>query len=620
MSTKPPEIKSLIAAGLSLVPVNSSKIPVVRSWKNGVDAKDLYSHSGELAIAAGSASGGVECIDIDLKYDITGTLWKQYCQRVKESDDQLLKKLVVQRTPTKGYHLIYKCEELEGNQKLAQRPTTNKERTDNPHQKRKVLVETRGEGGYFLIDPSKDYKILQGNLTDIPVISIDEREILFNVARMFDEIPKEKVVAEKRTDESLPGDDYNNKADVLELLQKHGWKIVSDNGQDVRLKRPGDTKSKWGANYNRHKNLFYVFTTSTEFESDKAYTPFTIYSILEHNSDFSKAAKCLADQGYGKFQFNTKPKTEQELECIVSEGYDEELIFSLVDGTFEQGKGFGIKTLDKHLRWKSNQYYLIVAKQNIGKTLMIVYLMKMLAAIYDMKFLILTMENDIWQIKRDLAQFYLKKIIRQDQNMNDDVKMALKWVNKHFRFMDPMMRYSVPSALRIAKKLFNTWEFDGFMIDPYNALWTDFDEIPVKSDYSYHLECSNAIQHFSKTVASVVLSCHITGEASRRKGPPSLDDVQYGVPFTAKCHDGIVLYREPFNPEEKYVTDIFVEKIKDKQSGGEWTSRENPVRLQLLLSNEFRFADMGEVPAKLERGNNVKRDEKNDEEKDDLPF
>ena len=47
--------------------------------------------------------------------------------------------------------------------------------------------------------------------------------------------------------------------------------------------------------------MFYVFTSNAyPFEPNKAYSPFNVYTLLEHNGDYTAAANTLLQYGYGK--------------------------------------------------------------------------------------------------------------------------------------------------------------------------------------------------------------------------------------------------------------------------------------------------------------------------------
>ena len=141
----------------------------------------------------------------------------------------LLKKVTIQRTKSGGYHYVYRCTKIEGNQKLAQR-NGNEEELKNG-EKVKVLIETRGEGGQIAVYPSPGYEMIQGSWLTIPSITEDERDILIETARTFNEYMEEVKTYTKVEKIKVPGitpwEDYDNRGDVIGLLQSHGWRITT---------------------------------------------------------------------------------------------------------------------------------------------------------------------------------------------------------------------------------------------------------------------------------------------------------------------------------------------------------------------------------------------------------
>jgi hypothetical protein len=249
-----------------------------------------------LAVICGQVSSNLEVIDVDLKYDISGTLW----QRLKEAAP-IINDLYCVQTKSGGYHIYYRCEHIEGNMKLANRPATDEEIKATPHLKEVVLIETRGEGGYVIAPPTDGYtKVNEFKLT---VISIEQREELLTACRSFNEVvqvhkpPIQTTVS--NSFDTTPWDDYNNKANVVELLERHGWKSIDVRGERTVMLRPGVTDSKSSGDYHHGLKLFKVFTTSSQFEPNKGYSPYAVYTILEHNGDYSKAAKQLITDGFG---------------------------------------------------------------------------------------------------------------------------------------------------------------------------------------------------------------------------------------------------------------------------------------------------------------------------------
>jgi hypothetical protein len=86
--------------------------------------------------------------------------------------------VLIQRTRSGGYHIVYRCEKADGNRKL----TSIIEGGLNH-----CVIETRGEGGYFLAAPTQGYELLQGSFEALPFISNEERAALFAAALSLDE-------------------------------------------------------------------------------------------------------------------------------------------------------------------------------------------------------------------------------------------------------------------------------------------------------------------------------------------------------------------------------------------------------------------------------------------------
>lgn len=263
------------------VPVARDKTPLVKwgKYRNRLpedgEIRVWFSGNNSIAVVAGK----VQCIDFDEKYS-AGIFGKLKRRCAENAMGALVDGLLCQCTPSGGYHLVFVCEPDERNAKLAVAENGN------------VAIETRASGGYFLIAPSEGYEIVSGSIGNIPTISPDERDELFSVARSFDTHSREKQVY--GTSE-LPGDDFDTKADVPELLRSCGWTHV---GGDY-WRRPGKSRGI-SATLNRIPNRFFVFSSSTDFEPNVAYKPWHVYAVLKCGGDFRRAAAELSRSGYGR--------------------------------------------------------------------------------------------------------------------------------------------------------------------------------------------------------------------------------------------------------------------------------------------------------------------------------
>ncbi len=315
-----PAALSMASAHLSILPIrdDGSKAPALDAWAAYQDAPATvetvagWFANGRhgLALVTGRVSGGVEMLELEGRAitEGIGADFRELCRQAGLGE--LLSRIVAgctHRSPGGGSHLIFRTDTPLGNQKLARRPATPAELADAPREKVKVLIETRGEGGYFVVPPSHGsthptglpWEIVHGGLATMATISADERDALYDIARSLDQMPVSAISAPRARsgDGDRPGDRYNEAPDAEgrteELLLTHGWTVVHRRAGITYLRRPGKDRGV-SATIGRHPGLFYVFSTSTEFEAPRGYLPFTVYAVLEHGGDFGAAAASLA--------------------------------------------------------------------------------------------------------------------------------------------------------------------------------------------------------------------------------------------------------------------------------------------------------------------------------------
>ncbi len=156
---------ALRALGISAIPVRGDKRPLIpwKPYQTRLPTEDelakWFARPVGVAICAGGQAG-VECLDFDEKY-ARGIL-SRFTARAKDAGlEHLLGELATQRTPSGGFHLVWRCQGRRiGNEKLATRPATEEERAAGNREL--TMIETRGEGGYFLVAPSEGYELQRG--------------------------------------------------------------------------------------------------------------------------------------------------------------------------------------------------------------------------------------------------------------------------------------------------------------------------------------------------------------------------------------------------------------------------------------------------------------------------
>ena len=283
--------------GLSVIPVKTDKRPAI-SWNKyqkevitDTEIDNYFSNECFIAVVCGQVSGGLEVLDFDNHQNDAKQRMIDYFANKEAKEIYEKYRFPVEKSAGGGYHVFYRCSKIEGNKKLAEVPVwndkLNKWRPD-------AVIETRGEGGYVIIAPSKGYVLQKNSFEVIEEITPEERDVLISVARSFNkfEKPKPKTNFENKDKPGdLFNDDINAEGEVKSMLRNAGW--IELNHKDWR--RPNKNKGI-SATFNYvGKNVFYCFTANGyPFEPQSAYSPFQVKALLEHNSDFKGCAKELA--------------------------------------------------------------------------------------------------------------------------------------------------------------------------------------------------------------------------------------------------------------------------------------------------------------------------------------
>jgi len=294
---------TLLYAGLSPIPIGANKRPAIASWKGYQTRLPtpeewiawVASRRCGLAVVLGPVSGNAEVVDFD-----DPSVWRPWYDLVEVMAPGLVARLVIVKTPTNGWHLYYRSPVIAGNQKLAL------------DAQRQTMIETRGEGGYALIPPSpawchpdhKEYVLWQGDLTAIPTITADERDILLNCARALTQyVEPERVCTPRESTTATgdrPGDIFAANVRWEDILLPHGWRVIGHRGEVTLWCRPGK-KDGISATTGHCGDHLYVFSSNAHpFQLERAYSKFTAFALLNAGEDFVKAATMLACQGFVK--------------------------------------------------------------------------------------------------------------------------------------------------------------------------------------------------------------------------------------------------------------------------------------------------------------------------------
>ena len=288
--------------GISIVPPRNdgTKAPIGRwhtyqeQWPTLDEITQWYTDTSitGIGVVCGQVSGNLECIDFDRKEAYEEFVDRAQLAGLSELVDRI-EDGYLESTP-KGMHWLWRCSEISHNVKLA-----NNDQDE-------TLIEIRGEGGYVIVAPTsgtvhptgEPYTLLQGSIETIPTVTPEERQLLLDLARSLDKNAR-RADLQAPEEQSRPGDHFNSESTWSDVLVPAGWKEMYTRDGVIYWQRPGKTVGASATTNYADTDLLYVFTSSTEFDPNTAYSKFGAYAVLEHEGDHSRAAAALRARGFG---------------------------------------------------------------------------------------------------------------------------------------------------------------------------------------------------------------------------------------------------------------------------------------------------------------------------------
>jgi hypothetical protein len=173
---------------------------------------------------------------------------------------------------------------------------------------------------------------------------------------------------------------------------------------------------------------------------------------------------------------------------------------------------------------------------------------------------------------RDLIQMYKGKPFLELEEQ--EIINCSAFLEQYFDFIDNSKQYTPQELL----KEFEKSDADAFLIDPYTGLTRQY-------GYEGNYEFLNMARQFvNESGKTIYISTHPTSESGRQgnlfpKGhmweghlrPPMAAYVEGGKSFLNRCDDFITIHRLVKHDTMKFVTLVSIDKIKDRDTGGEQT-------------------------------------------------
>ena len=276
---------ALVKQGFNVIPVNDNKKPVIPYWRkfqtDPIDDNTLK-NLGEICkksaagIAVITGFNNIECIDFDNKKGNSPEIYKIVEEIISTGIP-----LYVENTKTNGVHILYRCDVVGKNQKLAGKLVGDEI---------EYFIETRGHGGYVIVAPSNGYVSFAGcDITNIPTITPEQRDDILAICKSYNTI-KKKITKKHLNDFDVPVEFAKN------ILIEAGWKYAGKRDEYENYTRPNKSSgvsAGWDAN-----GRWIVFTTQTVFENDRSYSPYEVVLYQKFNGNKSECDKFLAENGF----------------------------------------------------------------------------------------------------------------------------------------------------------------------------------------------------------------------------------------------------------------------------------------------------------------------------------
>lgn len=238
---------------------------------------------------------------------------------------------------------------------------------------------------------------------------------------------------------------------------------------------------------------------------------------------------------------------------------------------------YRISMLDEHCPYKQGQLTCIIGHTNVGKSTLIIFLLSRL--LKERKLIIYSAENRISQLARMIISFTWS---------TKNYERYFEWLRERVLFIRHEKQFTYKDMLeQIAISDDIGFNADCIMIDPYNALKLDR---KGGNSHEYHYEAIEDMRIFTmQTRKSIFLNCHTVTDAQRVKPnqfgeipPPIMSDVEGGAKFPNKADDVWVLHRNLYNVDEaeRYVTMLYVGKVRNTEGGGRPTGWKTPIRFR----------------------------------------
>jgi hypothetical protein len=204
--------------------------------------------------------------------------------------------------------------------------------------------------------------------------------------------------------------------------------------------------------------------------------------------------------------------------------------------------------------------------------------------------MVYTGENRAASVKMKMMEFFVgKKIIHMDDREH---AVSLKFVDEHFFMLSTDNLYTYKDIMDHSKVMMGYKSLKGLFIDPYNSLKLEL--TASKNKYNYDYEAYGDMLNYTKRYnTTLFLSVHTTTASQRDRDSsgsqkmPHASDTEGGAALYNKSDNFLTLHRKIKDPNEWMFTEVSVDKVRNRETGGKPTPYGSSVRLKMVNGIEF---------------------------------
>lgn len=297
--------QKLTKEGFNIIPIKEFSLsnktkghkPNLKEWtkyqKEGVkidEVENWFKNKDTVSFGLVTGYNDLEVIDVDSKIFPTkkerDKFLKEYFELLDNHIENFYEKVCIAKTQSGGFHILYKCKEISGNQKIA-----------TPKSYKEALIETRGTGGFVYI-----YNQVKGvQYHEIDYISEKDRQMIWEISKTYhyQEPLKPKVKPQKtiQKDGLTVWDDFAQKNSILDICSSD-FDVVRHTSKSIMIKRKGASSAYSGHIFDDSGKMF-LFSTGTIYPAEKPLNSFDVYTWKHHNGDYSESTRAAYYDGYG---------------------------------------------------------------------------------------------------------------------------------------------------------------------------------------------------------------------------------------------------------------------------------------------------------------------------------